>query len=136
MSAGCMRLHTHQVRGKFEGGEGADRIALLVAHRRNVDFQFRHADSGELGGDAQLFVQRQRHAGRLFAVARGGVVDGDELRLAHGNLLPRQLSKDDAIMQSHEKSDYRRSAEALCVQSREPENQARTQKLPIWWSAT
>src|SRR5512143_4039480 len=52
----------------------ATTVAFILAHRRDADFQFRHAERVELARDVQLLLQRERHPGGLFAVAQGGVV--------------------------------------------------------------
>jgi hypothetical protein len=47
----------HQPGVEAEVGHGADRFALLGAHRRDADFQLGNADGVELAGDVQLFVE-------------------------------------------------------------------------------
>ena len=59
------RVHAaphHEARGELEVGDGTDGVTLLVAHGRDADFQFGHANGGELTGDVQFFGQRERHA--------------------------------------------------------------------------
>lgn len=63
----------------------ADVIALIDAHGRDADLQFRNTDRRENGGDAALLAAGECHPGGLFSVAQGGVVDDD--RGQHGVLV-------------------------------------------------
>ena len=90
------RVHAaphHQPGIQAEPGNRPDRLTLLGAHGRNADLQLGHADGVQAAGDVQLFRQGKGNTGRLLTVAQGGVVDGDEAGLAHGNLLAMCLAR-------------------------------------------
>ena len=59
----------HQPRWQSERGDGADALALGLAHRRDADFEFGHTERRELARDRQLFIEAKSDPGRLFAVA-------------------------------------------------------------------
>src|SRR5690606_19125258 len=58
-------------------GDGADVAAFRLAHCRDADLQFAYADLRQRGGDGTFFGAAEGDPGGLFAVAQGGVVDGD-----------------------------------------------------------
>ena len=48
---------------------------LARAHGRDADFQLGHPGGVQAAGHGQALCQRKHHAGGLFAVAQGGVID-------------------------------------------------------------
>ena len=78
-SAGCRRRRPGSRPGSRcpdPGRRSGVMVGLLVAaHGRDADLDLVHADLVEQLGDADLLVVAEDHAGRLLAVAQGGVVD-------------------------------------------------------------
>ena len=74
----------HQAGTAEAGGhDGADAVALFLAHGGNADFKLGDAGRVQGAGDGDLLIDGEGDAGGLFAVAQRGVVDRDEARFKH-----------------------------------------------------
>ena len=62
-------------------GDGADGFGVAVGGDGEASLEDVDAEGGDLVGEAQLFVAVHGAAGRLFAVAQGGVEEVDAGRL-------------------------------------------------------
>src|SRR5262249_22267237 len=60
-------------------GDGADRVEVAFGRNREAGLDDVDAEPFELAGHAQLGGHRHAEAGRLLAVAQGGVEDADPL---------------------------------------------------------
>ena len=82
MSRSLARASEHTVESLMCVGNGCARLEVAVARGRETGLDHIDAQALQLARDAQLFVLGHRRAGRLLAVAQGGVED-DQL-VAHG----------------------------------------------------
>ena len=69
-----------EAQGQAQVGDGVDVVDFAASHDGDADFDFGHARVGKCGGDLLFLCAREGDAGRLFAVAQGGV---DEMNLIH-----------------------------------------------------
>ena len=74
----------HRRRGQAQlAGGASEELDVLRVRARPAALDVVHAEVVELLGDAQLVVDRGRHALDLQAVAQGGVEDLDEVHRTH-----------------------------------------------------